>query len=280
MIIEKVLNNNVVVTRSNTGMETVIMGRGLAFGKAAGDRVDESRIEKTFTIQDTTLDSKLHELLASLPMEHIVLSERIISLAKLRLGKSLSDTIYLTLPDHISAAILRYQHDIVLENPLKWDIRRFYRPEFEIGLEANRIVLEDMGVRFTDDEAAFIALHFVNAQQDGGIKGTYNMTRIMQEICQIVSNFFQMEFDEDSLDYYRFITHLKFFAQRLIGHMHYDDHMEGLLGAIAEQHPRSYACTKQIAARMKSKYEYEMSQDEMLYLTIHIARLSIHNAKK
>ena len=64
MIIEKVLNNNVVVTRSEAGVETVIMGRGLAFGKSAGDPVDASRIEKTFTITDTALDGKLHELLA------------------------------------------------------------------------------------------------------------------------------------------------------------------------------------------------------------------------
>ena len=38
MIIEKILNNNVVITRSPSGAETVIMGRGLAFGRAAGDR--------------------------------------------------------------------------------------------------------------------------------------------------------------------------------------------------------------------------------------------------
>ena len=276
MIIEKVLNNNVVVTRSEAGVETVIMGRGLAFGKSAGDRVDAARIEKTFTITDAALDGKLHELLASLPMEHILLSERIIRNAKLRLGKPLSDSIYLTLPDHISSAIVRYQQDIVLENPLKWDVRRFYRPEFEIGLEANQMVLEDTGVQFTDDEAAFIALHFVNAQQNNGIKGTYNMTRIMQEICQIVSDFFHMEFDEDSLDFYRFITHLKFFAQRLISQTHYNDHMEGLLDAIVEQHPQSYACTQLIRSRMESRYHYQMSPDEMLYLTIHIARLSMH----
>ena len=279
MVIEKILNNNVVVTRSDTGAETVIMGRGLAFGKSAGQSVNPSRIEKTFTITDTGIDGKLHELLAAMPMEHIVLSERVISMAKLRLGKPLSDSIYLTLPDHISSAIVRYQQNIVLENPLKWDIRRFYRSEFEIGLEANRMVLEDTGVQFTDDEAAFIALHFVNAQQDNGIKSTYNMTRIMQEICKIVSDFFEMEFDEDSLDFYRFITHLKFFAQRLINHVHYNDNMEGMLDAIAQQHPRSYACTQLIRERVETSYHYAMSADEMLYLTIHIARLSANRKK-
>ncbi|HIV62813.1 MAG TPA: transcription antiterminator LicT, partial [Candidatus Butyricicoccus avistercoris] len=50
MVIEKILNNNVVITRNLSGVETVIMGRGLAFGHSAGDEIDESKIEKTFTI--------------------------------------------------------------------------------------------------------------------------------------------------------------------------------------------------------------------------------------
>lgn len=278
MIIEKILNNNVVITRSPSGAETVIMGRGLAFGRAAGDRVDEGKIEKTFTITDPSLAGKLHELLAALPMEHILLSEKVIRRAKAILGKKLSDTIYLTLPDHISSAIARYQEGIVLENPLKWDIRRFYRTEYEIGQDASRLVLEDTGVAFTDDEAAFIALHFVNAQQDSGIKSAYNMTYIMQEICQIVSDYFQMEFDEDSLDFYRFITHLKFFAQRMIHQTHYNDNMDGLLGAIAQQHPRAFDCAGRIRARMEEQYHFQMSPDEMLYLTIHVARLSAGRA--
>ncbi|WP_122790091.1 BglG family transcription antiterminator LicT [Intestinibacillus sp. Marseille-P6563] len=278
MIIEKILNNNVVITRSPSGAETVIMGRGLAFGRAAGDRVDEKKIEKTFTITDPSLEGKLHELLAGMPVEHMLISEKIISRAKVILGKKLSDSIYLTLPDHISSTIARYEQGIVLENPLKWDIRRFYRTEYEIGMDANRLVEEETGVKFTDDEAAFIALHFVNAQQNSDIKSAYNMTYIMQEICQIVSDYFQMEFDEDSLDFYRFITHLKFFAQRMIHQTHYHDNMDGLLSAIAQQHPRAYDCATRIRDRMEQQYDFKMSPDEMLYLTIHISRLSAHKA--
>ena len=86
MIIEKILNNNVVITRSPSGAETVIMGRGLAFGRAAGDRVDEKKIEKTFTITDPSLEGKLHELLAGMPVEHLLISVKIISRAKEVLG--------------------------------------------------------------------------------------------------------------------------------------------------------------------------------------------------
>ncbi|WP_172451680.1 PRD domain-containing protein, partial [Enterococcus faecalis] len=47
---------------------------------------------------------------------------------------------------------------------------------------------------------------------------TVEITRIVQEISSINRLNFRLEFDEDSLDYYRMITHLKFFAQRMVAH--------------------------------------------------------------
>lgn len=45
MIIEKVLNNNVVITiDKKTQKEVIIMGCGIAFNKKAGQEVDESKI--------------------------------------------------------------------------------------------------------------------------------------------------------------------------------------------------------------------------------------------
>ena len=49
-----------------------------------------------------------------------------------------------------------------------------------MGLKANEIVKEETGVEFTDDEAAFIALHFVNAQLGGEIRDIYDMTYLLR----------------------------------------------------------------------------------------------------
>lgn len=45
MRIQKVLNNNVVIALDETGAETVLMGRGLAFGRRAGDDAPEARLK-------------------------------------------------------------------------------------------------------------------------------------------------------------------------------------------------------------------------------------------
>lgn len=275
MKIEKILNNNVVVTLNDQGKELIAMGRGLAFKRKIGDELQPERIEKTFTLSDESISSKFQELLSAIPMNHVLLSERIINYAKIKLGKKLSDTIYVTLPDHISGAIQRYQQNIVMKNPLLWDIKRFYRDEFAVGLKANKIVEEETGVRFLEDEAAFIALHFANAQLDGGedISNTYRITTVMQEVSEIVKNFFNLEFDENSLAYYRFITHLKFFAQRLLNGTHYNDDVQDLLAVVELKHKKALECVKEIKKFVADQYGYEMYDEETLYLTVHIARI-------
>ncbi len=56
MVIEKVLNNNVVVVREND-VEKIVMGRGLAFQKA-GDEFDEDLIDKTFILTNQKAANK------------------------------------------------------------------------------------------------------------------------------------------------------------------------------------------------------------------------------
>ena len=186
MKIEKVLNNNVVVALDENGAETVLMGRGLGFGRRAGDEAPPDKIEKRFTLHSDQLSDRFQQLITSIPLPHFLMSERIINHAKIALGKELSDSIYVTLPDHISAAVNRYKEGIVLPNPLLWDIRQLYKDEFRVGLKANEIVKEETGVEFTDDEAAFIALHFVNAQLGGEIRDIYDMTYLLQAVFRIV----------------------------------------------------------------------------------------------
>ena len=223
MKIEKVLNNNVVVALDENGAETVLMGRGLGFGRRAGDEAPPDKVEKRFTLHSDQLSDRFQQLITSIPLPHFLMSERIINHAKIALGKELSDSIYVTLPDHISAAVNRYKEGIVLPNPLLWDIRQLYKDEFRVGLKANEIVKEETGVEFTDDEAAFIALHFVNAQLGGEIRDIYDMTYLLKAVFGIVYDEYGFRPDDESLNYYRFVTHLKFYARRIVSGEGYGD---------------------------------------------------------
>ena len=257
--------------------ETVLMGRGLGFGCRPGGEVCQAKVEKRFSMHSDQLSSRFQQLVTSIPLPHFMMSERIINHAKLSLGRELSDSIYVTLPDHISGAISRYREGIRLQNPLLWDIQQFYRDEYQVGLKANEIVLEETGVAFTEDEAGFIAMHFVNAQIGGEIREVYDMTYLMQAALRIVREVYGAEPDSSTIEYYRFITHLKFFARRIVGSQKYGDEDTDLLEVVRFKYPRAFACAEKICSYVLTEKGFHAGDNELLYLTIHIARVMKDN---
>ena len=274
MVIEKILNNNAVVSLSDERSEIIVMGKGIAFGKKRGDLIDDDRIEKVFTLKNGDLTNKLKQLIEEIPIEYMAVSEDIIKFAKLQLGKSLNDTIYISLTDHIHYAVERFKKGLIIKNGLLWEIKNLYKEEFQIGLEALKTIEQAFGVGLPEDEAAFIALHIVNAELNEDIGNIMAMTEIVQEILKIVKYHFLIEFEEESLNYYRFITHLKFFAQRLVNKEFYeDDRQDDLFQIVKTRYTDSYGCALKIKEFINKKYRYIITQDEMMYLTIHIERV-------
>lgn len=275
MRIAKILNNNVVVTEMD-GSEQIVMGRGLAFGRKIGEAIDESKVDKIYRLSSSDVSAKFQQLLADIPPEYLVLSDEIIAYAKTKLGKKLSETIYISLTDHLFTAITRMQDGVIVKNVLLWDIKRFFKDEFFIGTKAVEKVAAETGIQLPEDEAGFIALHIVNAEmeQSESVNNMYDVTKIMQEISNIVKYHFKMSFDEDSVYYYRFITHLKFFAQRLVTHKGYHgEDEEELLAMIKLKYANAFQCVEKISTFIYENYQYLISNEEKLYLTIHIARI-------
>lgn len=280
MVIEKILNNNVVVIMEQ-GIEKIVMGRGLAFQKRVGDEFDEECVDKVFTLTNKEAVNKFQELIVDIPIEHIAMAEEIISYAKTHLGKKLNDMIYISLVDHIYTSIIRFLDGVVVKNALLWDIRRFYPDEFCIGMKALDMIETGFKVRLPEDEAGFIALHLVNAEMDEeNMQNMYEITKVMQEISNIVKYKFSIQFNEDSVYYYRFITHLKFFAQRLVSGKTYEDEaQDDLLDVIKTKYRNAYECVNKVAEFIYKKYHYKLSNEEKLYLTIHIERVVYKSAE-
>lgn len=101
MQIQKVYNNNLASIMDENNHEVIIMGRGIAFGKKAGDEVDESMIDKRLYMENQNMNDKLKQLLNDIPIEHIELASKIIEYAKNALDKQLSDSLYISLSDYI-----------------------------------------------------------------------------------------------------------------------------------------------------------------------------------
>ncbi|MBN3262062.1 BglG family transcription antiterminator LicT [Pectobacterium brasiliense] len=280
MKIAKILNNNVVTVIDENNNESVVMGRGLGFKKHSGDLLDETLIERVFVMKSGELTSRLQELLSEIPMDVITAADKIILLAKDRLPGKLQNSVYISLTDHCHFAIERHKQGVDIRNVLLWEIKRLYPKEFAVGLEALDIIEQRLAVRLPEDEAGFIALHLVNAQLDSEMPEVLQITKIMQEILNIVKYQLSLDYNEQALSYHRFVTHLKFFAQRLIGKSTVFSDNESLHDVVKERYQLSYRCAEKIQAHIVQKYQYTLTKEELMFLTIHIERVRTEGQNK
>jgi len=273
MKVHKILNNNVIIILDKSGNEQIIMGRGIAFKKKEGDFVDQTLIEKQFSLTNNELLPKFAELLSEIPLSVISVSEIIINQAKSQLDGKLQDSIYISLTDHIHFAIERHKQGFDIPNGFLWEIKKLYNKEFKIGLFALETIKQRLNVILPEDEAGFITFHIINAQLNDTMPNIVTMTKIMREILNIVKYHFKFEYDEDSLTYQRFVTHLKFFSQRILNNNFVASQDISLYEIVKEKYHQAYLCTKRIDLHLIQQYAHPLTDDESLYLTIHIERL-------
>lgn len=274
MEISRIINNNVICVINEDNEELVLMGNGIGFKKKKGDEVDDEKIEKVFSINNKNVSTKLHELLSEIPMEHIKLCDEIIKKAKKVLNKELNDNIYVTLTDHISYAIKRFKEGHIFDNVLLWEIKKFYTEEFHIGQDALLMIWEETGIELPEDEAGFIALHIVNAQLNSNMNSTMEITKLIQSSLKLVKYYYHIDIDENSLYYTRFVTHLKYFAQKVFSNKIDADKTDDLFPIIQKQYPDAFKCAMKIADYVEREYKKKVSEEELVYLTVHIKRIT------
>ncbi|WP_342433400.1 PRD domain-containing protein [Neobacillus sp. FSL H8-0543] len=276
MRIEKVLNNNVVMTTNETNQEMVVMGRGLAFQKKVGNTIDPSKIEKTFVLKKQGVSDKLAKLLEDTSELYLNISAKILDFAHSQLPYSLDEYLYVALTDHISFAISRHKQGIHLKNPLLWEIRKYYKQEFQIALKALEIIEKETDITLGEDEAASIALHLVNSQLSGeNMAAAVQITEIVNNILNIVKYHFTMELDENSVNYERFLTHLRFFAIRSARKEKLEETVDlFFFEQIQLKYPNAYACTEKIAVYLNNQFNWSLTKDEEVFLTVHIHRVT------
>lgn len=274
MVIEKVLNNNVVISKNELGEEIICMGKGLAFQKKSGDTISEESIQKEFVLKDSFTTHQFQQLMADVPLEEVELVKQIVDLAEEQLNIQLSPNIYLTLTDHIHYAISRAKENIELPNPLLFETKKFYPKEYRAAKQALQLVEEKLGVTLPMDEAGFIAFHFVNSEQgNGDMQVTMAATKMVRDILSIISKFLGIAFDEDSLNYQRIITHLQFFTQRYLKDEASDEKDEFLYALVQGKYPKAFRCVERINEYLIQTQQKEMGPGEQIYLTIHIQRV-------
>lgn len=134
---------------------------------------------------------------------------------------------------------------------------------------------ETFQIDLNEDEACSIVLHFLNAEQsDKTFEQTMQETKIIKDIVDIVRMFYGIEFKEDAFSYRRFIIHLHYFAKRILQHETVISTDGSLIDLIKTNYQKAFECVERIAVYLQNTCQYKISNDEFVYLTIHVKKIT------
>lgn len=270
MKIIKKINTSAVLALDSNGKEIVVLGKGIGFPKVPYELTDLSVIDRTFY----DVDPKYLSMIAGLPQPILMASAEIAEQAEIELHCQLNPNLPFTLADHLNFACERQKNGIDLTTPIAYDIRHLYPREAELGSCALDSLREQTGISLPENEAVNVAMHLINAEADSGnIHSLMKTMQIITETGQIVERELNVRLDTSSYGYSRFATHLRYLVQRLESGAPADEAGSSMLRTIAREYPDVYACALKVADYFKNTWGWTCSQEEILYLMLHINRV-------
>lgn len=273
MKVISVLNNSALVASDKSGIEYVLIGKGISFQKRTGDIVDMLKVEKQF-IKNTHNTHELFKLFGEIPEKYFEITCSIIRYANKKLSSPLNNGIYITLFDHINSAIERYESNVCLNFGMISEIKMLYPKEFEIAQWAVDYINATLDIELPNDECGFISIHLINATfSEGNITKTKKVLNITKEISDIVSDMYSEEIDENSMAYARFATHLKYFAIRYFSNNQMSENSTISLSFNNSVLDKCMPCVNRIDDYLNNKYAISIKRDEKKYLILHLCRL-------
>lgn len=277
MRIKKVINNNILCVVDERGREMIVTGRGLGFKRKTGERIDPALVEKAYHMDGKAEQRKLRELCEQIPLEHLRLTQDLIEIIKSQISAPLNESLLITLADHISFAIKRKENGVEFTNPLEGAIMVYYPTEYHLGQHCLRVIRQETQVELNSSEAAFIALHIVNAELNTSMSVMYDITKLIEGTLEVVEYFYQRTFDRESLDFNRFVVHLRYFAQRLFqaAPARSDEYDADFHEMIIRSCPQHYKCAQCIAEYIRNACQKEVPDEELIYLTLHLKRINL-----
>ncbi|NSW04754.1 PRD domain-containing protein [Enterococcus faecalis] len=273
MKIKKVLNQNAVLVLDE-GQEKVAVGKGVGFNKTKNDVLSRQLVERMFVMEPEGL-KKLQVLLSQIEDKYFLASEEIIQHAETVLGEKLNEHINIGLSDHIAFAAENIQNNIIVRNKLLSEIEILYSEEFAIAQWAVEYLTQTLEIPFSYDEAGYIAIHIHSARsgRTDNSKSIREVT-IVSEIIHLIEQELAIDIhdDKNSLSYSRLVNHLRLFIHRFQQNQ-YAVLDEEILEVVKKKYAESYEISKKVQVLLMRNFHYQVLNEELGYLSIHIERL-------
>ncbi|WP_348923115.1 PRD domain-containing protein [Enterococcus rotai] len=275
MKIKKVLNQNAVLVIDKE-QEKVAVGKGVGFNKKKNDLLSPQQVERMFVMEPEGL-KKLQVLLSQIDEKYFFVTEEIIAHAETILGEKLNEHINIGLSDHIAFAAENIQNNIIVRNKLLNEIEILYSEEFSIAQWAVDYLTQTLGIPFSYDEAGYIAIHIHSARsgRTDNSKSIREVT-IVSEIIHLIEQDLGINIHDEkmSLSYSRLVNHLRLFIHRF-QQSQYAVLDDEILDVVRKKYAESYEISKKVQVLLMRNFHYQVPNEELGYLAIHIERLKM-----
>ena len=273
--VKRVINNNIVIAENFKGQEVVAIGKGLGFKKDKYDIISDNEISKTFISLDNQNKQRLLTLFDEAPYEIIELTQSIIEMAQNELHATFNVNLVIALADHINFSVNQYKSGFDSFALVNEEVKRFYKDEYEVGKKALKMINETLNINLKKEESTSIAFHLITATENKTNREALKIMKAVSEIMNIVETDLSIVVDEDSMAYSRFVIHLKFFMRRVLfeATKPSDESLGDIYSQIQTGHDEANLCVDKIAEYVSETYNCSVSDDERLYLIIHVERL-------
>ena len=271
-VVCKVFNNNIVLVNSES-KEKILFAKGIGFAKKPGEIIKKGTIvDKIFTIEKNENRMNFNNMIEIVESDFLAVCEEGIYEISKEINKELNENIHIALIDHLQFAVKRMKSKEIIENPFLVEIETLYPKEFSLAKMVGNKVSNYCKVEIPDGEIAFIALHIHSAINDGDVSNTLRRNYLGSTIVEHVESRLNIKIDKKSLDYARFLTHIKFALQRILENRHVDN----TLGEIIKNtYKESYLIAEEVADIIGEELKVKVKEDEVTFLTIHIERFRI-----
>ncbi len=267
----KIFSNNVVLcenTDDNT--EMIAVGKGIGFNKKVDMAILKTDIDKLYQPIDEKDKGYFNEITNSIDKELIGIVEESMKIIDDELEGKLSSHFHITMLSHITFAIERTKYGTIIKNPFLEEIKMLYFQEYSISERFINDLNSKLDNKLVKDEIGFISMHVHAAIRGVKASETSEQLKLIYDLMKVIEKELGQTIDKNSPDFIRLLTHLKFAVNRVKNNIKIENI---LLPEIKVKLKKYYKISKKVALFAKNFYLIEFSEDEIGYITIHLAKI-------
>ena len=245
------------------------MGKGIAFGKKSGQRMQPDGDARVYSLTEITERGNAKNIVKEVSPVSLELASAVLDQAEKEFGK-IDRSIVFPMADHLDFAIRRIQNGEQISNPLTDDIRVMFYKEYKVASCIQELLWERLQIRIDEHEVGYLALHVHSAIEEEKVSQAMEVARAVRESISLVEHITGYTIDVMSLSYNRMMNHIRYMVARAV---HGEKLKVNINDYMSVKFPDAFQAAKQICEEMEKRLMLPMEEIEIGYLAMHMERI-------